>query len=70
MKQMEIHFTECEHEGDFDQYASDLRNSGAQELSGSINYDTETCTICVSVEDEVLFLDKFEETESFDFSNL
>lgn len=69
-REMTVHFYECEHDGDLDNYASDLRDSGAEILSTSCNSEAETGAIKIRVKDFDSFLTKFKETDSIGFSSL
>lgn len=63
-----IYFSECEHDGDLDNYKTDIVNSGGIVISSKINSEAETAA--VEVEFQSGFSDKFRETDSFQFSNL
>ena len=63
-----IYFTECEHQGDLDNYLHDLRLCGATILSSSINSEAETARVEIEYPDS--FIESFKKSESFGFSNL
>ena len=67
---MILSFYECEHQGDLDNYIDDLEESGAEILSDSIDYDDETGIVKIYVADKDNFLQKFRQTDSFNFSSL
>lgn len=69
-KEMTVYFHECEHEGDLDNYITDLQNSGASVLSSSCDSDEETGVVKIRVKDFNSFLTKFKETDSYGFSSL
>lgn len=67
-----VYFTECEHMGDLNNYVDDLVESGATIISKNITPEDEEGRVVIEVQDEQWenFITKFEETNSFDFSNL
>ena len=67
---IQLEFTNCRDEIVFNYYISELEECCAQEISGRINYKANTCSISISVENEIEFLKKFRETNSCDFSDL
>ena len=69
-----VHFTECEHAGDLDNYRSDLLASGAEVVRASLA-DCEDCEegvifIKVLKTEWDAFMAKFRQTDSFAFSSL
>lgn len=63
-------FGECEHEGDLDNYAEDIKNSGGFNIeNGKVDTSEEEGSISFEVENQKDFLTKFRETDSFDFCN-
>ena len=64
-----IHFVECEHDGDYQDYANDLGDSGAKIINHELNYEAETCDIFVEIEDIGAFIEKFKKTDSIGFSS-
>ena len=68
--EISITFSECEHDGDLENYKEDLRTSGAIVKRSRVNEEEETGEIIVEVEDRVAFFDKFKETEGYEFSNI
>jgi hypothetical protein len=69
MTQETLIFSECEHEGDLDNYLSDINKSGGRVLQSEINYDSEEATVVIEYEEDD-FLEKFINTNAFQFSNL
>jgi len=67
---MNVYFYECEHGGDLDNYANDLRESGANVLRASCNHETETGVIEIEINDKEKFMKAFSKTESFGYSSL
>ena len=65
-----LHFHECEHQGDLDNYLNDLMDSSATILTSEINYDEETAEVVVEVVAYGIFLNIFEDTDSYEFSSL
>lgn len=68
MKTITIHFYECEHEGDLDNYLQDVQDSGGKAVNYNLNSDAETCDVDVEVENVEDFLLKFKLTDACDFS--
>ena len=63
-------FSECEHGGDLDNYASALRNCGAEVLeSRMVSEDDETGQVLVTVDKigKRIFLDKLRASEVIGF---
>lgn len=60
-------FSECEHEGDYENYAADLISCGAKIVSHEIDDDEESVRIIFEVEDLHSFKTQFAETDSFGF---
>jgi hypothetical protein len=67
-----IEATECEHYGNVEFIASDIRSSGGRVLDSSLDIDEEMAYFVVEVEDDGLnnFKSLFNETESSDFCTL
>jgi len=65
-----ISFTECEHNGDLDNYVQDLISSGAKVISSEVNPSEEMGYVRVSIGDKTQFMKQFMETDSYDFSTL
>lgn len=65
-------FSECEHEGDLRNYEDDLRDSGATIISSECNYEAETGTIEIEIDDKDYksFVEKFNETDSNGYCHL
>ena len=64
-----ISFYEVEHQGDLNNILEDMRSCGAKIGYTRLDVDEETCTIEYEVEDMGKFINKFIETESYDFIN-
>lgn len=69
MKTITLTFYECEHEGDLDNYADDVRECGGKVIDSEINEDAEIGRLTVQVEDKATFLAKFKETDAAQFLN-
>ena len=69
MTQETLTFSECEHEGDLDNYLSDIIKSGGKILLSKINYSEESAEVVVEYEEDE-FMEKFINTNAFQFSNL
>ena len=63
-----LYFSECEHNGDLDEYISDIVNCGGKILSKEINYEAERGK--VEVEFDETFADKFRKTRACESSNM
>jgi hypothetical protein len=70
---MKIHltFSECEHQGDLDTYASDVCKAGGKIVSMRVDNDDDCCAetghIVAEVENKEKFWTLFKQTDSFDF---
>jgi len=64
---LRITFTECEHNGDLENYADDVRNSGGTIVQSSVDTDAEEGTMIVEVNDKAEFVAKFKETDAYQF---
>jgi hypothetical protein len=62
-------FSECEHQGDIENYQSDIIKSGGKILDSEFDHINETVTIIIEYEEDD-FLEKFINTNAFQFSNL
>jgi len=60
-------FGECEHDGDLEQYVSDINKSGGNCSSMSVNADEEVGFITVDAPSEVDFWMEFKKTTSYGF---
>jgi hypothetical protein len=67
MKKIRLHFCECEHNGDLDNYKDDIRASGGKVVGSELNYEAETGWVDVEIDET--FWDKFKQTDSYGFSN-
>jgi hypothetical protein len=67
MKIIRIHFYECEHYGDLDNYKSDIIESGGRILNAELNYEAETAWVDVEIDET--FMPKFKKTDACAFSN-
>jgi hypothetical protein len=67
MEKLILYFSECEHNGDLQNYAGDVRNSGATILELRCDTEQETGIIKVEVQDVEAFKTKFKETDSHGF---
>jgi len=65
-----IYFHECEHNSDLENYLNDLKDSGADILSSNLDYEEETAEVKIEVADYGIFLNIFEDTDSYEFSSL
>ena len=61
-----ITFTECEHDGDAENYKQDLIKSGATIIEADMDSDNEEITI--TIECDKYFVDEFKKTESYEFA--
>ena len=63
MKTIHIKFYECEHNGDLDNYKSDIRDSGGKILNSGLNYEAETGWVEVEIDDK--FWERFKQTDAY-----
>ena len=66
-----IEFYECEHGGDLENYLSDMRDCGATIISSYVDSEDEIGYVTYEVDEDNLetFMDKFKDTEAYDFVN-
>jgi len=64
---LKITFTECEHDADLENYADDVRNSGGTIVQSYVNTDEEEGVIIIEVEDKPTFVEKFKQTQAWEF---
>ena len=64
-----IYFSECEHDGDLDNYADDIRKADGIVVSTLLDYDGEEGKITVETSDFKSFMEKFKQTKSYDYSH-
>jgi hypothetical protein len=69
MTQKTLIFLECEHEGDLDNYLDDIKKSGGKVLLSRIDNDEVIAEVVVEYEEDE-FMEKFINTNAFQFSNL
>jgi hypothetical protein len=62
-----VTFSECEHDGDLDNYKEDIIKCGGKILSSSLDSDEETGTVVFEVEDKIIFRNKFIDTDTWEF---
>jgi len=66
-KRLYFTFTECEHNGDLENYSADVRNSGGQIISSRVDPEAEEGYMTIEVENEKEFWNNFNKTDSSDF---
>jgi hypothetical protein len=64
---IKANFYECEHDGDLDNYIGDIVSSGGKIISSSVDSDEETGTVVFEVEDKPTFVEKFKQTNAWQF---
>ncbi len=69
METLHIEFYECEHQGDLDNYIEDILESGGEVITSEVNYDSEIGFVRIEVSNKQCFMEKFYETDSYDFIN-
>jgi hypothetical protein len=69
MKTLRLEFYECEHGGDLDYYIGDIIECGGQIKRSDVNEDAEIGWVTFDVKDEDSFMEKFKETEAYQFLN-
>jgi hypothetical protein len=62
-----LRFSECEHQGDLDNYKTDVQNSGGVILDSGVDSDNEEGWMKVSIEDKDAFMLKFKQTDAYGF---
>jgi hypothetical protein len=69
MKTITLRFSECEHQGDMDNYFGDILDAGGKPSWNSIeiDHDAEEGSIEVEVQDMEAFNTKLKETDCYDF---
>ena len=65
-----LYFTECEHNGDLQNYIEDIQLSGGRIIDTDIDIHEETCSIKFEFDNKDEFLKNFMVTDSYEFSNL
>lgn len=68
MIKMILVFSECEHDGDLQNYLTDVNDCDAHVLESKINYEAEIATVLIEIGDKKEFLDKFRLTDAYSFS--
>ena len=63
-----LYFSECKHNGDLDEYISDIIKCGGKVLSKGINYEAERGK--VEVEFDETFAEQFRKTRACESSNM
>lgn len=66
---MTLEFYECEHNGDLDNYITDIEESGGKVISSELNYDREVGIVVIDVADDKVFMEKFSNTDAYGFIN-
>lgn len=69
METLHIEFYECEHQGDLDNYIEDILESGGEVITSEVNYDSEIGFVRIEVSNKQDFMEKFYQTDSYDFIN-
>jgi len=64
---IKVTFSECEHDGDMDNYADDIRACGGRIISTSVDSDAEEGTAIFEVDDKPAFVEKFKKTNAWEF---
>jgi hypothetical protein len=67
---MIIDLYECKKVADLNRYTKDLVACGATVISSSPHYDEAYATLTIEVKSKEVFIDKFAEKKSFEFSSL
>jgi hypothetical protein len=65
-----ILFTECEHNGDLQNYIEDLEFSGADIILSEVNSSEEEGTVIIEITDFENFKGRFKLTDSYDFASI
>ena len=64
---IKVTFSECEHDGDMSNYTDDIVKCGGKIISTSVDADAEEGTAVFEVEDKPAFVEKFKQTEAWQF---
>jgi len=64
-----LRFSECEHDGDLDNYKNDIINSGGKIVDSGIFYEEETGWVKVEIDTNGYndFMTKFKQTDAYGF---
>jgi hypothetical protein len=64
---IKVTFSECEHDGDMENYADDIRACGGRIISTNVDPDAEEGTAVFEVDDKPAFVEKFKQTDAWGF---
>jgi hypothetical protein len=64
---IKVTFSECEHDGDMENYADDIRACGGRIISTNVDHDAEEGTAVFEVDDKPAFVEKFKQTDAWGF---
>lgn len=67
MTKIRISFTECEHSGDMDNYTEDIIKCGGRIVRTEVDSDAEEGYAIVEVDDKEAFVEKFKQTDAYQF---
>jgi hypothetical protein len=62
-----VTFSECEHDGDMDNYTDDIVKCGGRIISTSVDPDAEEGVAIFEVDDKPAFVEKFKQTDAWQF---
>jgi hypothetical protein len=60
-------FSECEHEGDLENYKTDIINSGGKIVDSGVDHEAEEGWIRFETDDKDAFMVKFKQTDAYGF---
>jgi hypothetical protein len=66
LKNMRVLFTECEHDGDLQNYIGDIVKCGGHIVDSKIFHEEEECYVSFLVSNTDEFMEKFKLTDSYE----
>jgi hypothetical protein len=67
MATYKVTFSECEHDGDLDNYKTDIINSGGKIVDSGVDHENEVGWVRFETDDKDAFMTKFRETDAYGF---
>jgi len=64
---LRLTFSECEHQGDLDNYSGDIKKCGGTIVQSHVDTENEEGTVDILVENKDAFLSEFKKTESYNY---
>jgi len=60
-------FSECEHQGDLNNYSDDIHKCGGTIVQFHVDTENEEGTVIILVENKDAFMNEFKKTEAYNF---